>query len=60
MLWDPRHDDAVGTGVVPGSTVLVCDKLLGVQELVEGTTANITSDCGFQVWKHCPGKVLKM
>lgn len=47
--WQLHHYNTVGTGRVAGSIFLVCDKLLRVQELVEGTTANFISNGGVQV-----------
>ena len=48
----------VSTGIVIGSIFLACNQLLRMEELVVGTSANFINDCGFQVYKHCPGHML--
>ena len=46
MVW-------MAMGRVIGSIFLTCDELLRVEELVVGTSANFTNNCGLQVYEHC-------
>ena len=46
------------SGIVIGSIFFACDELLRVEELVVGASENLINDCGFQVYKHCPGHML--
>ena len=51
--------NGVGTlGMVIGSIFFACDELLRVEELAVGASSNLINDCGFQVYKHCPGHML--
>lgn len=47
----------VTTGIVSGSIFIDCDELLRVEELA-ASSANFISNCGFQVYEHCPGHLL--
>lgn len=49
---------AVLMGMFVGSLFLACDKLLRMEELVVGTSANFINDFGFQVCKNVPGHML--
>ena len=46
------------SGTVIGSIFFICDKLLRVEELEVGASVNLINDCGFQVYRQCPGHML--
>ena len=58
QLGLPAIIDRETLGIVIGSIFLACDDLLRVEELVVGVSANFINDCGFQVYKRCPGHML--
>ena len=61
-VQDEVHDllanGVVTSGIVIGSIFFACDELLRVEELVVGASENLINDCGFQVYKLCPGHML--
>jgi len=55
---DLLANGVVTSGIVISGIFFACDELLRVEELAVGASANLINDCGFQVYKHCPGHML--
>ena len=55
---DLLANGVVTSSIVIGSIFFACDELFRVEELAVGASANLINDCGFQVYKHCPGHML--